>query len=78
MRGGRQRRAGSRGGIGGDLDGHGGMTVHIQVADPVTYLKRVEVGGGMVLVPTTTIAEGVTIALFADPAGDTVGLLKAM
>lgn len=41
-------------------------------------LKRVEVGGGRVLVPTTTTTEGVTIALFADPAGDPMGLLKAM
>lgn len=66
------------GGIGGDAGDQARVTVYVQVDDPNAYLKKVEAGGGRVLMPTTNVTEGVTIALFADPAGNTMGLLKAM
>ena len=66
------------GGVAGDPGDQARVTVYIQVDDPDTYLKKVEAGGGKVLMPTTTVMEGVTIAMFSDPAGNTMGLLKAM
>jgi predicted enzyme related to lactoylglutathione lyase len=69
---------GIAGGIGGDAGDQARMTIYIQVDDPDAYLKKAEAAGAKVLMPTTNVTEGVTIALFADPAGLTVGLLKAM
>ena len=66
------------GGIGGDTADKARVTVYIQVADPDDALKKVEAGGGKTLMPTTTITDGVTIAMFSDPAGNVMGLLKAM
>ena len=54
------------------------VTIYIQVDDPDAYLAKVNAAGGKTLMPTTTVAEGVTIAMFADPAGLVMGLLKAM
>ena len=53
------------------------MTVYIEVDDPDAYLKKVEAAGGRTLMPTMNVMEGVTIAMFADPAGLVMGLLKA-
>lgn len=66
------------GGIGGDAGDQSRVTVYIQVDDPDAYLKRAEAAGAKTLMPTTNVTEGVTIAMFADPAGNTMGLLKAM
>ena len=66
------------GGIGGDAGDQPRMTVYIQVDDPDAYLAKVNAAGGKTLMPTTNIMEGVTIAMFSDPAGNVVGLLKAM
>jgi hypothetical protein len=66
------------GGIGGDASDHSRVTIYIQVDDPDAYLKKVEAAGGKTLMPATTVTEGVTIAMFSDPAGNTMGLLKAM
>ena len=53
-------------------------TIYIQVDDPDAYLAKVNAAGGKTLMPTTNVTEGVTIAMFSDPAGNVTGLLKAM
>ena len=37
--------------------------------------RAVSVGGGRILMPATPVSETLTIALFADPAGNTIGML---
>jgi predicted enzyme related to lactoylglutathione lyase len=69
---------GIAGGIGGDTGDQSRVTIYIQVDDPDAYLKKVEAAGGKTLMPTTNVTEGVTIAMFSDPAGNTIGLLKGM
>jgi predicted enzyme related to lactoylglutathione lyase len=70
-----------KGSIGGGIgSGQPGVpnyvTFYVQVNDPDAYLKRVESKGGKVIVPTTEIPNMVTFALFADPEGNVVGLVK--
>lgn len=66
------------GGIGGTMEGSGArVTVYIEVDDPQAYLDKVTQAGGTTLMPVMDVMEGVTIAMFADPEGNTVGLLKS-
>jgi uncharacterized protein len=70
------------GGIGGGVaparDGQPGyVTVYIEVPDPDEHLKKVETLGGKIVMPTTTIPGMVTFALFSDPEGNVVGLVKS-
>ena len=63
-------------GIGGGIgEGDPRVTVYIQVDDLQAYLERVTQAGGQVLMPATPVTDTLTIALFADPAGNTMGLL---
>jgi predicted enzyme related to lactoylglutathione lyase len=63
-------------GVGGGIgEGDPRVTVYIQVADLQTHLERVTAAGGQVLMPPAAVTETLTIALFADPAGNTVGML---
>ena len=65
-------------GIGGGIgEGDPRVTVYIEVDDPQGYLDKATKAGATVLIPVTTIMEGTTIAMFADPAGNATGLLKA-
>lgn len=69
-------------GIGGGI-GEGGagpnrVTIYIEVDDPQAYLDKVTQAGGKTLMPVTQVTDGVTIAMFADPEGNVVGLLKAV
>jgi predicted enzyme related to lactoylglutathione lyase len=66
-------------GIGGGL-GQGGpsrVTVYIESPDPQKLLDRAVANGATVLMPVMTVTPETTIAMFSDPAGNTVGLLKA-
>jgi predicted enzyme related to lactoylglutathione lyase len=70
-----------KGSIGGGIAGaQPGMpsyvTIYVQVSDPDAYLRRVEQMGGKVVMPTTEIPNMVTFALFSDPDGNMVGLVK--
>ena len=66
-------------GIGGGIgDGDPRVTVYIQVDDPQAYLDKAVEAGATVLMPVMVVMEGVTIAMFADPAGNAIGLLKAL
>jgi predicted enzyme related to lactoylglutathione lyase len=66
------------GGIGAAQPGEPGhVTFYVQVDEPDAYLRRIEKLGGRVIVPTTEIPNMVTFALFADPEGNMVGLVKS-
>ncbi len=65
------------GGIGSAQEGAPGhVTFYVQVNDMDAYLKRLERMGGRVIVPITEIPNMVTFAIFADPEGNMVGLVK--
>ncbi len=69
------------GGSGGAV-GKGGddapryLTVYIGVDDIDETLARIEAAGGTTIVPKTEIPGVVTFAMFADPAGNQVGLTQ--
>jgi len=53
------------------------VTFYIQVDDPQKYLDDAVARGGRVLEPVMEIPGVVTLAVFADPEGHPVGLVKA-
>jgi predicted enzyme related to lactoylglutathione lyase len=66
------------GGVGAEMPGQGArVTVYIEVDDPQAYLDKVKAAGGTEVMPVMTVTEGVTIAMFTDPSGNLMGLLKA-
>ena len=52
-----------------------GVTIYIEVDDLQAYLDRVTALGGQVVQEITTIPGMVTMALFADPEGNVVGIV---
>ncbi len=67
------------GGIGGGIgpaQGPNQVTFYVQVDDPQAYLNKIEGQGGKTVMPVTEIPDMVTFALFADPEGNVVGLVK--
>jgi predicted enzyme related to lactoylglutathione lyase len=73
---------GVQGGIGGGIaqvesDEQKGVTIYVQVDDPQKYLDKLAGLGGSVVMPVTEIPNVVTFAVFADPEGNHVGLVKA-
>jgi predicted enzyme related to lactoylglutathione lyase len=69
---------GPTGGIGAAPKGYPGhVTFYVLVDDPARTLEQIEAKGGKTIQPVTEIPDGPTIALFADPAGNTIGLRKA-
>lgn len=67
---------GINGGIGPSQDGSSRVTVYVQVGDLQATLDRAAQLGGKTLMPPMEIPGGGTIALFSDPDGNVVGLLK--
>ena len=68
---------GIRGGIGGVPEGApSNVTWYVQVPDPEEHLKKVEELGGQRLMGPMEVPDGPTIAHFADPEGNVVGLFK--
>jgi predicted enzyme related to lactoylglutathione lyase len=68
---------GPTGGIGAAPEGYPGhVTFYVQVDDPARTLQRIEAKGGKTVQPVMEIPNGPTIALFVDPAGNTIGLRK--
>jgi predicted enzyme related to lactoylglutathione lyase len=65
------------GGIGTSDDGRSHVTFYVQVDDPQAYLEKAEALGGKTVVPVTEIPNMVTFALFADPEGHVVGVVKS-
>lgn len=66
---------GINGGI-GQSDGPNWVTFYVQVPDLQATLDQVQQLGGRTLMPPTEIPGAVTMALFADPEGNTIGLIK--
>ena len=64
------------GGIGDAQGGQGHVTVYVEVDDPQAYLDKAEKLGGKTVVGVTEIPNMVTFALFADPEGHVVGVVK--
>ena len=70
---------GINGGIGGaDQGGDVRVSVYAQVDDPQAYLDRAVSMGATVIVPATEVPGmgGLVVALFADPDGNAIGLVK--
>lgn len=66
------------GGIGKAQDGSPGhVTFYIEVDDVQAYLDKAESMGGKTVMPVTEIPNMVTFALFADPQGGVIGLVKS-
>ena len=70
------------GGIGGgicpSMSGANLVTFYIQSDDISAHLDKIEKLGGKTVMPKMDIPDGPTIALFADPQGNTVGLVSGM
>ena len=67
---------GINGGIAASEDGANLVTIYVEVDDLQAYLNKAESLGGKTLVPPTVIPNMVTFALFQDPAGNAIGLVK--
>ena len=52
------------------------LTIYVEVADIDQHLAKIEGAGGSTVMPRTVIPGVVTFAMFADPAGNTVGLVE--
>ncbi len=66
------------GGIGAAMEGGAGhVTFYVAVPDLEAALSKIEDLGGSTVMGPTEVPEGPTIAMFADPEGHVVGLLKA-
>jgi predicted enzyme related to lactoylglutathione lyase len=66
------------GGVGDAPEGSPGYaTFYIEVPDTDAALKEIEALGGKTVMPTMTIPDMVTFALFNDPEGNLVGLVKS-
>jgi predicted enzyme related to lactoylglutathione lyase len=67
------------GGVGAAQGGGGGhVTFYIEVDDPGAVLEKISSLGGKTVQEPMDIPNGPTIALFADPEGHVIGLVKAM
>ncbi len=53
------------------------VTIYIEVDDLQAYLDKAESLGGKTLMKPEEIPGGIALALFSDPDGNVVGLLKA-
>ncbi len=75
---------GGENGIGGGITGifegsdHPGVTFYIEADDLQACLDRAESLGGKTVMPVTEIPGFVTLAHFADPDGNVIGLVKSM
>lgn len=66
------------GGVGSTGDGSDGLaTFYVESDDVAAHLEQVAALGGSVIMPATTVMEGVTIGLLADPEGHIVGLVES-
>ena len=67
---------GISGGIGPTLGGPSKVTFYIDVDNLPAYLAKIEKAGGKTIMPPTEMPQ-VTLALFADPEGNVIGLTLA-
>ncbi len=52
------------------------LTVYVEVHSIDDHLAEIEAAGGTTVMPRTEIPDTVTFAMFADPAGNVVGLVE--
>jgi predicted enzyme related to lactoylglutathione lyase len=65
-------------GIGGGIgEGDARVSVYMEAADPQASVDKAVAAGARLIMPVTTITPTTTIAMFIDPAGNTVGVLKS-
>jgi predicted enzyme related to lactoylglutathione lyase len=70
---------GINGGIGAAMEGGGAghVTFYVAVPDLEAALSKIEGLGGSTLMGPMDVPEGPSIAMFSDPEGHVVGLLKS-
>lgn len=69
---------GIAGGLGQSRDGGSGhVTFYVSTDDPQATLDKAEQLGGKTVMPVTELPQ-VTLAMFADPEGHVIGILKGM
>ena len=69
---------GINGGIGGGMNGGTGhVTFFVEVPDLEAALSKIESLGGSTVMGPEEVPEGPSIAMFNDPEGHLVGLIKA-
>jgi uncharacterized protein len=69
-------KSGIGGGIGSAEGGAFGVTFYVAVPNLDAALRKVGELGGRTVVPPTTIPNMVTYAMFTDPQGNRIGLVK--
>jgi predicted enzyme related to lactoylglutathione lyase len=69
---------GIAGGVGPTPDGQKHITWYVQVGDLLAALDKVGTLGGKTVMPPMDVPGGPSIAQFADPEGNVVGLVKGM
>jgi len=69
---------GISGGVGPSMDGASMVTFYIEVDDLQAALDHIAELGGKTVMPPMDVPDGPTIAMFSDPAGNKIGLLKGM
>lgn len=70
---------GINGGVGAAPDGGSGhVTFYVEVDDPAATLEKISSIGGRTVTEPMDVPNGPTIALFADPEGHVIGLVKRM
>ena len=65
------------GGVGATPMGNKIVTIYVGVPDPQAALDKAVQLGGQVVMPVTEIPDMVTFALFADPEGNVVGIVRS-
>ena len=65
------------GGVGATPMGNNAVVVYAQVDDPQAALDKAVALGATVVMPVTDIPDMVTFALFSDPQGNIVGVVKS-
>ena len=66
------------GGVAGSQDGSAVVTFYVETNDIKASLAKAESLGGKVVQEPMDIPDGPTIALFADPQGNVIGLASGM
>jgi len=64
------------GGVGSAMGGDGHVTFYVEVDDPAQALAKIGELGGRTVQEPMDVPNGPTIALFADPEGHVIGLVK--
>jgi len=68
---------GVEGGVGAAPGSDGHVTFYVEVDDPAAALEKIGSLGGSTVQEPMDVPGGPTIALFADPEGHVIGLVKA-